>query len=109
MTGLFDGMTGLFSDVFGSSVTYLPASGAPRAITSIFRESPIEIAGADGQILRIEAPTWRVQRNQAPAIRYGDRLALPDGRIFAVMAVHPASSPAADAFILCECQLVEGA
>jgi len=110
MTGIFDGMTGLFTDVFGGSVIYSSAAGGwSKSVSSIFREAPIEVEGADGQIVRIEAPTWRVPRDQAPQVRRGDRITLPDGRVFSVMVVHPTGSPAADAFLICECQLAEGA
>lgn len=107
MASIFDGMTGLLSDVLGYPVIYSPASGSSREIGSIVREAPIEVDGADGQIVRIDAPTWRVRRDLVPEVRRGDRITLPDGRVFAVMVVHPAGSPASDAFLVCEMQLYD--
>lgn len=108
MVGIFDGMTGLFSDVFGEPVTYLPQGGSgSRVIMSIFRERPIEVDGADGQIVRIDAPTWRVARNLAPEVRRGDRIEVDD-RVYQVMVVHPTGSPAEDAYLICECQEADG-
>jgi|GEM_PF-739840 len=102
MTRLFLGMTRLISGVFGDQVTYFPQDGASRQIQSIFRETPIEVEGADGQIIRIDAPTWRVRRDLAPDLRRDDRITLPDRRCFRVMVVHNLGSPASDAFQLCE-------
>lgn len=102
MTRLFTGMTHLLAGVFGDRVTYLPRSGAPREIRSIFRESPITVAGADGQDLMIEAPTWRVARDLAPEVARGDGITLPDGRAFRVLVVHKNGSPSLDAFWICE-------
>ncbi|WP_041527107.1 head-tail joining protein [Paracoccus aminophilus] len=108
MTGIFDGMAGILADVVGTSITYHPASGAARDIQSVFREAPIEVEGADGHEVLITAPTWRVSRAIVPDVRRGDRIAVSGGRIFRVMAVHPTASPAMDAFVVCELQVVEG-
>lgn len=107
MTSIFDGLAGMLSGVFGGEVVYHPAAGAERIVQSIFREAPIEVDGADGQIVRIETPTWRVSRDLAPDVRRGDRIIVPDGRVFVVMVVHPTGSPASDAFQICECQIAE--
>lgn len=107
MPSVFDGMAGILSDVFGDPVIFLPRSGSARPIMSMFRETPIEVDGADGQIVRIDAPTWRVRRDLAPEVRRGDRVTVPDGRSFMVMVVHPTGSPAVDAFLICECQIEE--
>lgn len=107
MTAIFDGMAGLLSGVFGGAVIFHPASGPARSIQSIFRESPIEIDSEDGQIVQIDAPTWRVSRDLAPEVQRGDRITVADGRDFVVMVVHPSGSPAADAFLICECQIAE--
>ena len=102
MTGIFDGMSGILSEVLGSRITYFPQDGSSRQIQSIFRDTPIEVEGADGQLVRIDAPTWRVRRDLAPDLRRDDRITLSDGRSFRVMVVHSLGSPARDAFQLCE-------
>ena len=107
MPSIFDGMTGILADVFGDPVTYLPAGGAARPVQSVFREAPIEVEGADGQIVRIDAPSWRVARDLAPEVRRNDRITVPDGRSFVIMVVHPTGSPASDAFLICELQRSE--
>ncbi|MFV0303563.1 MAG: hypothetical protein ACK5IP_22300 [Paracoccus sp. (in: a-proteobacteria)] len=106
MVSIFDGMAGIFSDVLGESVGYRPQGGISRDVVSIFREAPIEVEGADGQIVRIDAPTWRVRRDLAPEVRRGDQIVLQDGRTFSVMVVHPTGSPASDALLICEAQIL---
>jgi hypothetical protein len=103
---LFDGMAGVLNGVFGAPVTYLPAGGIPRDIRSIFRETPITIGGSDGGDVLIEAPTWRVSKADLAGAARGDRIALPDGRVFRVLNRIGTGSPAADAFILHELELV---
>lgn len=108
MTDLYLGLTGLLAGVFGSRPRYFPQAGADREIQSIFREAPIEVTAADGQILRIDAPTWRVARNLAPELRRGDMITVPDGRSYRVTVVHSTGSPSADAFLVAELHLITG-
>lgn len=102
MTSYFDGMAGTLSDLFGSVILYEPASGTARDVQSIFRAAPIEVTAADGQILRIDAPSWRVRRNLVPKLARGDLIEVPGHGRFTVMVTHNSGSPAADAFALCE-------
>lgn len=108
MTDLFRGMTGLLSSTFGKQVAFIPQSGTFRQIGSIFRETPIEVPGADGQDVLIDAPSWRVAKDLAPEVRRGDQIQLPDGRRFKVQVVHSNGSPSPDAFVICELQAMEG-
>ncbi|AZV00199.1 hypothetical protein pben1_p42 [Paracoccus phage vB_PbeS_Pben1] len=105
MSRLFLGMTGLLSGVFGDQVRFIPQDGAERDIQSLFREAPIEVEGADGQVVRIDAPSWRVRRDLAPEARRNDLIVVPDGRTYKVMVVHHSGSPSVDAFLICELQL----
>lgn len=102
MTGIFDGMAGILTGVFGSTVQFAPRYGPMRDVAGVFRETPVEVTGADGQIVVIEAPTWRVPRDLVPEIRRDDLIRLEDARIFRITVVHKAASPARDAFLLCE-------
>ncbi|SCY61596.1 head-tail joining protein [Paracoccus tibetensis] len=108
MTRIFDGLAGTLAGVLGEPVEYAPRVGLIREIQSIFRESPIEVTGADGQAVLIEAPTWRVSGSLAPELARGDLIRVPDGRRFSVTTVHKSGSPAADAFVIAELHLLEG-
>lgn len=105
MTRIFDGMSGILAGVFGATVQFAPQFGPLRDVRSIFRETPVEVVGADGQAVLIEAPTWRVVRTLVPEVRRGDVIRVGDGRLFTITAIHKAGSPAADAFVLCELHL----
>lgn len=102
MTSLFDGLSGILASAFGALVQYAPKVGQVRDIQSVFRETPIEVTGADGQNILIEAPTWRVARTLVPEIARGDIIRVPDGRLFKVTTTHNTASPAADASVICE-------
>lgn len=107
MSGLFDGVAGLFTDVLGGPVTYTPAGGTPRVIRSIFREAPIEaVEPGDDRGVWIVAPTWRVQRQLVPEIARGDRIQPGNGRTYAILGAEPSGSPAEDGFLICELERV---
>ena len=107
MSGFFDGMAGTLSGIFGATVQYAPQRGMLRDIGSIFREQPIEVTGADGQVVLIDAPTWRVERHLVPELARDDQILVPDGRLFRVTAVHRSGSPAEDAFVIAELHRLE--
>lgn len=102
MTSYFDGLAGTLSDIFGSLIRYEPAGGPARDVQSVFRASPIEVTGADGQILRIDAPSWRVRHNLVPELARGDMIEVSGKGRFKIMVPHNSGSPAVDAFALCE-------
>jgi len=105
MTSIFDGMTGIAASVLGAPVSYLPAGGAARPVESILRRTPVRATGPDGHDVLVTAPTWRVARNLAPELARGDRV-IDGGETFQVLNVWPQGSPAVDAHVLCELELV---
>lgn len=106
MTSLFNGLSGILAGAFGATITYAPRTGPVRDLQSVFRENPIEVTGADGQEILIDAPTWRVERHLVPNLTRGDRIVVPDGRTFKVETTHTTGAPSGDAFVLCELHLV---
>lgn len=102
MTGLFGGVTGLLTGVFGAPVTYTPKNGSPRQVNAIFRAAPLDLVDEAGVPVRSITPILRVRRSDLPGIARGDRVTVPDGRIFMVQAVWPSGSPADDAFHVCD-------
>lgn len=102
MTSIFDGLAGTLSGIFGAPIIYMPQGLPARSVQSVFRASPVEVTASDGQILRIDAPTWRVCRNLVPQIARGDMISVPGRGIFKLMVIHNSGSPAEDAFALCE-------
>lgn len=103
MTGLFDGLASLVSDVFGQPVLYLPAQGAARQVISVFREDPVPVSDAEGRDILVMAASWRVRADLVPELRRGDRIAPfgADGAQYRVLAVQGSGSIAADAFAIC--------
>lgn len=106
MASIFDGMAGVLNTTFGAPITYLPVSGTALSVQSVFREDPITITGDNGQDVLVEAPSWRVPKSVLADVRRGDRISLPDGRMFKVLNRIGTGSPAADAFMLYELELM---
>jgi hypothetical protein len=106
MASIFDGISGMLSATFGAQVEYQPQGGSPRAIQSVFRNMPIEVAGSDGHPILTTAATWRVHASLVPELRRGDRILPGDGKTYAILNIHPTGSPAADAAVICELERI---
>ncbi len=106
MTGIFDGLAGLLSDVFGGPVTHTPAGGADRAICGIFRAGPVDLVGDDGRTVLDVAPTLRVTSPTGTSIAVGDTIRPAGGALYRVLNRVPGGSPASDAFIVFDLELV---
>lgn len=101
MSELFDGVGEILTDIFGSSVSYLPQSLEPRQVASIFREEQIEAEDQDGRPVLIMAPIWRVRRDLVPELARRDRIQIADGRVYEIDEIWPPTSPAADGLTRC--------
>ncbi|MBJ2150636.1 hypothetical protein JC607_07130 [Paracoccus sp. IB05] len=107
MTGIFDGMTGILSDVFGAPVIWQPPGSQAETVQSIFRRVPVEVVGAGGEPVLAMQPIWRVRRgSMSRAPKAGDQIQPGDGRTYRITAVQEGGSPAGDRFVTCELELV---
>lgn len=110
MAGVFDGVAGVLTGVFGAPVVYQPKSGAaPVTISAVFRRRPILVQDQSGGDVWVLSPTMRVRRDLLPAIARGD-LVQPStvpGKTFRVLNRLPDISPAADGFLMVELEEVE--
>lgn len=98
---VFDGMTGVLDEAFGAPVTWTAAPAGPVTISGVFREEVLDEAIADGRPDTLAVPMLRVRKTVALLAK--GHLVQPSaapGRSFTVLRVIPASSPAADAFLL---------
>lgn len=109
MAGLFDGMAGALTDVFGAPVVYQPKSGAgPVSVSAVFRRRPVLVQDQAGGDVWVLSPTMRVRRDLLPGIARGD-LVQPStvpGRTFRVLNRLAEVSPADDGFLLVELEEV---
>lgn len=103
MTRLFDGVTGLLTETFGASVTWLPKDGASLVVRSIFRRVPVEVESAEGEAVLGMTPIWRVRRGDLPRLpQRGDRIQTGDGNTYRITAAQEGGSPAGDRFVTCD-------
>jgi hypothetical protein len=109
---LFDGMSGILTEVFGDSAIYMPKGGVARTVKAVCRSSPIEVLDGDGHAVLILSPTMRVGRDVAPELARGDQV-IPDGpasmsgKSYEVINMLPTASSADDGFLMAELELVE--
>jgi len=106
MTSIFDGIAGTLNAVFGDAVTWTPAGGEAQTVQAVFRRQPVRVDGPDGSETLTELPSLKVQRPLAESLSWGDVISPGDGNTYAVRAGHPTGSPAADAFIIFELELI---
>lgn len=108
MTSVFDGMAGVLNGVFGAPVAYQPAGGSSVPLLGVFRRDPIEVSGEDGHQLWIMLPTVKLHRSDVPAIRRGDLImpSIDPGKTYKVVNSPETASPASDAFVICELELL---
>lgn len=109
MTGLFDGVAGLLGDVFGDLVSVEPVSGPATSLNGVFRREGFEVEGEDGSPVLILSPTLQVSRAEPVALQRGDVVqpSIAAGESFRVVNGQPTRSPASDAFVIFELELVE--
>lgn len=107
MSGLFDGLTGVLSDVFGAPIIWTPPGGTAETVQSIFRRVPVEVEGPSGEPVLAMQPIWRVRTGaMSRAPKSGDQIQPGDGRTYRITAVQEGGSPAGDRFLTCELELV---
>jgi len=109
MTSIFDGLTGILTGVLGDpGITWLPVGHDAVVVESIFRLSPVEVGGADGEPVMAMTPVWRVPFDPAwpREPKRGDIIQPGDGKSYRILWKQPSGSPAADHFLLFGLELV---
>ncbi|PYG33119.1 hypothetical protein C8N36_102114 [Pelagimonas varians] len=99
----------MLGDVFGDRVDLEPSSGPATFVQGIFRREPIEVDGDDGAPVLILSPTLQVTRDQTVRLERGCEVlpSVAPGERFRVVNGQPTRSPASDAFVIYELELVE--
>ena len=94
---------------FGAPIIYTPKDGEPITVRAMLREGPIEVAGDDGRAVLILSPTLQVPKSVLPNIARGDLVSAVSApeKVYLVLNSLPNGSPAADAMLICELELVE--
>ena len=101
MSQLLNGLAGMAPAIMGGSVRFLPLGRDPVDVPSIFRLTPVEVAGEDGRAVLLDAPWWRVNRGALVLMpKTGDRIEPGDGHRYEIVSRHSGGSPAADAFVI---------
>lgn len=111
MTGIFDGLAGICESVFGGVVTHIPDGGAgiPTEIMGAFRETPVDLPGADDMgALRWVEVSLAVREPVALTLVEGDTIEPGNGKSYRVKpGAQPSGSPASDRFWNFSLELIE--
>jgi hypothetical protein len=107
MTALFDGVAGLLSDVFGSTVTLAPQAGFASKIQAVIRSEPVPLIAPDGRTTLDMRPEMRVTSGIAAKICSGDSIITAAGKAYKVVARQPSGSPAEDAMVIFDLEVIE--
>lgn len=99
-------MAGVLGAVLGTSVSWTPHGGSATDIDAIFREDPVAEADDQGREILVTMPSLRVQRPAAVAIARGDIVEPGNGKTYRILNKHPSGSPASDAFVLFELEIL---
>lgn len=106
MASVFAGMTGILDAVLGDSVTVQPKGGAERAEQAVFREGPVVVLGGDGSEVTTVLPTLSGDRRALVDLVRGSTVKPGNGKTYRVLSGLPSGSPAADARLTLELELI---
>ena len=105
---IFDGVTGLFENVFDESVTLHLDGAEDVPMRGIFREEPGEITELDGGDTVVVSPVLKLRAEHGQQLERGSEVSVQSrpGERFIVTAIYPLRSPASDRHYLA--MLTEG-
>lgn len=104
--GLFDGVTSMLDDVFGSEVTVTPEGGAARVERLVFREGPFVVEN-DGVSFTTVLPTLSGDRRKIADLVDGGTVDPGNGKIYRCLSALPSGSPAEDARLTIELECID--
>ena len=106
MVSVFDGNTGILASVFGGTLTWTPSGGSATDLVAVFRARPVRLPTEDGGEILDVAPTVQIRRPDADSVARGDTIAPGDGNTYRVLNSLPSGSPAPDAFVMFQLELI---
>lgn len=107
MQGPFGGVSGALTRIFGGTVKIHLGTGAARDIDAIFRHLPRETDAQNGVSIQAVVPVLRASRADLIDLDEGDLIDPGDGEIYRALFPEKSASPAPDALINWQLELVE--
>lgn len=105
--GPFSGVSGVLTRIFGGTVQIHYGTGAARDVDAIFRHQPRETDAANGVSIQAMVPVLRASRSDLSDLDEGDLVDPGDGEIYRALFPEKSPSPAPDALINWQLELVE--
>jgi hypothetical protein len=106
MQGPFKGVAGSLSRVFGGTVTLHHDTPQAVDVVAIFRKLPRRVELGGGPELEVMVPTLRASRDVLASLNEGDLIDPKDGKIYQFAFREESASPASDALIIAQLEVV---
>lgn len=107
MQGPFGGVSASLTGVFGGAVQIHYGTGAARDIQAIFRHQPRDVETSNGVVIGVMVPVIRASKSDVSDLSEGDFVDPGDGEIYRALFPEKSASPAPDALINWQMELVE--
>lgn len=107
MQGPFRGVASSLARAFGGTVTLDPGEPSQRDVTAIFRLVPRRVDGLNGVEIETLVPVLRASREVISSLSEGDLIDPKDGQIYRFLFPEETPSPASDALVTAQLEVVE--
>jgi|GEM_PF-1388067 len=106
MQGPFRGVAGSLARAFGGTVTIHHGAPQARDVVAVFRQVPRRVPAANGAEIETLVPVLRAARDVIADLAEGDLIDPKDGQIYRVLFEEESASPASDALITVQLEVV---
>lgn len=106
MQGPFRGVAGSLARAFGGTVTVHHGTPQARDVVAVFRQVPRRIDGLNGVDIETMVPVLRASRADLADLNEGDLVDPKDGRIYQFLFQEESLSPASDALVTAQLEVM---
>jgi len=106
MQGPFRGVAASLARAFGGTVTLHPGAPQARDIQAVFRQVPRRVDGHNGVEIETLIPVLRAPRHELADLSEGDLVDPKDGQIYKFLFREESASPASDALITAQLEVI---
>lgn len=106
MQGPFRGVASSLARAFGGTVTLHPGTPQARDVAAVFRQVPRRVDGLNGVDIETLVPVLRAPRSELVDLTEGDLVDPKDGQIYKFLFQEESASPASDALITAQLEVM---
>ena len=106
MQGPFRGVAGSLARAFGGTVTLHHGTPQARDVVAVFRQVPRRVDGHNGVEIETLVPVLRTSRDELADLNEGDLVDPKDGQIYKFLFQEESPSPASDALVTAQLEVM---